>query len=61
VTALVLPISLFPFLVVMNNPKYLGDRVNGRLGNVATVAVLLLAFVIAIVSIPLFIVTGGQA
>jgi Mn2+/Fe2+ NRAMP family transporter len=61
VTALVLPISLFPFIVVMNNPKYLGDRVNGRVGNVATVGVLLLAFVIAIVSIPLFVVTGGQA
>jgi Mn2+/Fe2+ NRAMP family transporter len=61
VTALVLPISLFPFLIVMNNPKYLGAAVNGRRGNVATIAVLLLAFVIAIVSIPLFIASGGQA
>ncbi|HSR24284.1 MAG TPA: divalent metal cation transporter [Candidatus Eisenbacteria bacterium] len=61
VTALILPISLFPFLVVMNNPKYLGDRVNGRPGNLATVGVLLLAFVLAVVSIPLFVVTGGQA
>lgn len=61
VTALVLPISLFPFLVVMNNPKYLGDRVNSRPGNLATVGVLVLAFVLAVVSIPLFIVTGGQA
>ncbi|HXM56197.1 MAG TPA: divalent metal cation transporter [Candidatus Dormibacteraeota bacterium] len=60
-TALILPISLFPFLVVMNNPKYLGDKVNGRLGNVAAIAVVVLAFVIALVSIPLFLLTGGQA
>ena len=45
----------------MNNPKYLHDKVNGGLGNAAAVAVLVLAFVIAIVSIPLFLLTGGQA
>jgi Mn2+/Fe2+ NRAMP family transporter len=61
VTALVLPISLFPFLVVMNNPKYLHDKVNGPFVNVATAVVILMAFVIAVVSLPLFILTGGQA
>ena len=60
-TALILPASLFPFLVVMNNPKYLGRHVNGRWGNLATVGILVLAFVIALVSIPLFLAGGGQA
>ena len=58
-TALVLPISLVPFLVLMNDRTYLGDDTNGRLTNIATVGILVIAFVVAVVSIPLLIVTGG--
>src|ERR671938_84626 len=35
-TALLLPISLSPFLVLMNDRAYLGDKTNGPLTNVAT-------------------------
>lgn len=58
-TALVLPISLAPFLVLMNDRSYLGDRVNGRLSNAALIAILALAFVVAVVSMPLLILSGG--
>ncbi|HKG55862.1 MAG TPA: divalent metal cation transporter [Candidatus Limnocylindrales bacterium] len=58
-TALVLPISLLPFLVLMNDRDYLHDRVNGALGNVALGGILLIAFVVAVVSIPLLILSGG--
>ena len=58
-TALILPIALAPFLALMNDPEYLGDQTNGRLTNVATIGILVIAFVVAAVSIPLLILTGG--
>ena len=58
-TALVLPISLGPFLVLMNDRTYLGDKVNGKLSNIALVGVLVLAFVVAVVSMPLLVLSGG--
>jgi Mn2+/Fe2+ NRAMP family transporter len=59
VIALFLPISLLPFLVIMNDPQYLGDKINGRWANIAVMAILLIAFIVAIVSIPLELLTGG--
>jgi Mn2+/Fe2+ NRAMP family transporter len=58
-TALVLPISLLPFLVLMNDPDYLHDRVNGPLGNIALAGILAVAFIVAVVSIPLLLLSGG--
>ncbi len=59
VIALFLPISLFPFLVLMNDPQYLRDKTNGRFSNIAIICILLIAFVVAFVSIPLEILSGG--
>ncbi|MDQ6661267.1 MAG: divalent metal cation transporter, partial [Chloroflexota bacterium] len=59
VIALFLPISLLPFLVIMNTPQYLGDKTNGRFTNIAILCILIIAFVVAIVSIPLEILSGG--
>jgi Mn2+/Fe2+ NRAMP family transporter len=59
VIALFLPISLLPFLVIMNDPQYLGDKINGRWANIAVMAILLIAFIVAIISIPLELLTGG--
>jgi Mn2+/Fe2+ NRAMP family transporter len=58
-TALILPISLAPFLVLMNDRAYLGDRTNGALSNIATVGILAIAFVVAVVSMPLLLLSGG--
>lgn len=57
--ALFLPISLSPFLVIMNDQQYLHDHTNGWLANIFLIAVLVLAFVVALVSIPLVILSGG--
>lgn len=57
--ALVLPFSLMPVLVVMNDARYLRDQVNGRWSNIAVLVILLLASVVALVSIPLEILSGG--
>lgn len=59
IIALFLPISLFPFLVLMNDPQYLGDKINGRVANIAIICILVIAFVVAAVSLPLEILTGG--
>lgn len=59
VIALFLPISLAPFLVIMNDHAYLGAHTNSRLANAAVITILLIAFVVAIVSLPLEILTGG--
>jgi Mn2+/Fe2+ NRAMP family transporter len=59
VIALFLPISLLPFLVLMNDPQYLKDKVNNRLSNIAIICILLIAFIVALISLPLEILTGG--
>ncbi|MEO7118986.1 MAG: divalent metal cation transporter [Candidatus Limnocylindrales bacterium] len=58
-TALTLPIALSPFLVLMNDKSYLAERTNGRLSNLALIGVLVVGFVVAVVSIPLLLLTGG--
>ena len=57
--ALLLPFSLSPFLVLMNSPQYLGNRTNGRLKNIAIIAILAMAFLVALVSLPLILLSGG--
>jgi NRAMP (natural resistance-associated macrophage protein)-like metal ion transporter len=59
VTVLILPAVVFPFLVLMNDPQYVGTHVNHVLGNVVVVAVLGLGFLLALVVIPLQILGGS--
>jgi Mn2+/Fe2+ NRAMP family transporter len=59
IIALFLPISLSPFLILMNDAQYLGNKTNGRLTNIAMVCILVIAFLVALVSLPLEIITGG--
>src|SRR3989440_2234011 len=59
IIALFLPISLVPFLVLMNNEQYLGDKTNGRYTNIALICILFLAFIVAAVSLPLELLSGG--
>jgi Mn2+/Fe2+ NRAMP family transporter len=58
-TAASLPVAIIPFLVLMNDRKYLGEHTNGWLGNIAILMVTLLASLVAIVSIPLEIAGGS--
>lgn len=57
-TAVILPLVVVPFLVLMNDERYLGDHRNGPVGNAVVIFVIGLAFVLAIVAIPLEI-SGG--
>ena len=58
-TALILPIALFPFLVLMNDRDYLRDTVNRPWANVAVVGVLAIAFLVALATLPLLVLSGG--
>jgi Mn2+/Fe2+ NRAMP family transporter len=58
-TVLVLPLPLVPLLVLLNDERYVGRHRNGRLANVAVVAILGLAVVLALVAIPLQILGGS--
>jgi Mn2+/Fe2+ NRAMP family transporter len=58
-TSATLPLAIVPFLILMNDPGYLGEDTNGVISNSVVVIVMLLSFVLAIVSIPLQIFGGG--
>jgi Mn2+/Fe2+ NRAMP family transporter len=53
-----LPLVAVPLLVIMNDRRFLRDYCNGWLSNTVVSLIVALAFVLAVVSFPLFI-TGG--
>ena len=58
-TAATLPVSIVPFLFLMNDYSYVRKYRNGWLSNAVVIAVIGLAFVLAVVAIPLQIFGGG--
>ncbi|HEV7859210.1 MAG TPA: divalent metal cation transporter [Pyrinomonadaceae bacterium] len=57
-TAASLPLTVVPFLFLMNDEKYLGEFRNGWLSNGVVLFIIMLSFLLAIVSIPLEIFGG---
>lgn len=60
-SAVALPLTYLPILVVANDPEYMGDRVNGRLTNALGLVYLVLILAASLAAIPLMIVTGVGA
>jgi Mn2+/Fe2+ NRAMP family transporter len=60
-SAVALPLTYLPILVVANDRDYLGDRVNGRLANSLGLIYLIIVLIAAVAAIPLMIITrmGG--
>jgi len=56
ITAVILPLTAMPFLILMNDRAYMGSHVNSRFSNIVVALIVLLAAVLAIVSIPLEII-----
>jgi Mn2+/Fe2+ NRAMP family transporter len=52
-TAVILPLVIVPFLVLMNDERYVGQHRNGWISNSVVIFTIALAFVLAIVAIPL--------
>jgi len=60
-SALALPLTYFPILVIANDRTYLGDRVNGRFANGLGLVFLTLVVLASVAAIPLMIWTrAGQ-
>jgi Mn2+/Fe2+ NRAMP family transporter len=57
-SAVALPLTYFPILVVANDPEYMGREVNGRVRNALAVVFLVVILVAAVTAIPLMIATG---
>ena len=60
-SAVALPLTYLPILVVANDRDYLGDRVNGRFANALGLIYLIIVLIAAVAAIPLTIITrmGG--
>ena len=57
--AVILPLVVLPFLVLMNDPDHVGEHRNGWLSNTIVFIVIFLAFVTAVTAIPLQIFGGS--
>ncbi len=60
ITAASLPFSVLPFLVLLNDEQYVGDHRNGFVGNTVVLFTTVMAFVLAVVSLPLQLFGGSS-
>ena len=60
-SAVALPLTYLPILLVANDPEYMGEHVNGRGMNAIAMVYLVIILVAALAAIPLLIVTGAGA
>jgi Mn2+/Fe2+ NRAMP family transporter len=58
-TAATLPVAIIPFIVLMNDPVYVGEHTNGWTGNFVVVFTIIVACILAVVTIPLQLLGGG--
>jgi Mn2+/Fe2+ NRAMP family transporter len=56
-SAVALPLTYFPILVVANDPDYMGGHVNGRLANALGTVFLVVVTVAALAAVPLMVLT----
>jgi Mn2+/Fe2+ NRAMP family transporter len=60
-SAVALPLTYAPILIVANDPDYMGERVNGRITNALGTVYLVIVLVASLAAIPLMIATkAGQ-
>ena len=57
-TSATLPLAIVPFLLLMNDPRYLQKHRNGWISNSVVAIVILISFVLAVISITLEIIGG---
>jgi Mn2+/Fe2+ NRAMP family transporter len=58
-SAIALPLTYLPILIVANDPQYMGDKTNGRLTNMLGSVYLVIILAASLAAIPLMIVTGA--
>jgi|tagenome__1003787_1003787.scaffolds.fasta_scaffold20802467_2 manganese transport protein len=60
-SAIALPLTYLPILIVANDREYMGDHVNGRATNFFGLVFLVIILVASLAAIPLMIVSGAGA
>jgi Mn2+/Fe2+ NRAMP family transporter len=60
-SAIALPLTYLPVLVIANDPQYMGEHVNGKLQNAVGLVYLVLIVVASLAAIPLMLLTGAGA
>lgn len=58
-SAVALPLTYLPILIVANDPLYVGSETNGRLVNALAMVYLVIICVAAVAAIPLLVLTGA--
>jgi manganese transport protein len=58
-SAVALPLTYLPILIVANDPEYMGKHVNGRVLNALAMVYLVIILAAALAAIPLMIITGA--
>jgi Mn2+/Fe2+ NRAMP family transporter len=58
-SAIALPLTYLPILIVANDPGYMGEHVNGRATNVLASLYLVVILAASLAAIPLMVVTGA--
>ena len=58
-SAIALPLTYLPILIVANDPGYMGEHVNGRATNMLASVYLVIILAASLAAIPLMIVTGA--
>jgi Mn2+/Fe2+ NRAMP family transporter len=57
-TVIIMPLVVLPFIVLMNDPKYVKTHTSGPIGNVLLAALTVLACLLALVVVPLELMGG---
>ncbi|RNL78975.1 NRAMP family divalent metal transporter [Nocardioides marmorisolisilvae] len=57
-SAVALPLTYFPILVVANDKDYMGEHINGPLANALGTVYLVLVVLAAVAALPLLVITG---
>ncbi len=60
-SAVALPLTYFPVLVVANDPQYVGEHTNGRVLNAVALGYLVVIVLAAVAALPLMVATGMGA
>lgn len=60
-SAIALPLTYLPILIVANDPQYMGPHVNSRVVNLAANIYLLVILAASLAAVPLMIITGAGA
>jgi Mn2+/Fe2+ NRAMP family transporter len=58
-TALILPLIALPFIILLNDKTYMHEHTNGPIGNTVVIVTIVMASIVALVTIPLEIMGGG--